>query len=151
IISHHEMYIRLFNDYLKPKFHFMIHYPTIIRRMGPLKNLSSIRYEGFHKISKTYASIVTSRKNITLTLAIKLQLHCCYRFLSKKGLNDIIEIGKQIGLLSCDTNAHLVALIHREILSATNLPKSNFSNVSQVNDYNLMEISWIRYNNVMFK
>lgn len=72
IISHHEMYIQLFNDYLKPKFHFMVHYPEIIRRMGPLQNLSSIRYEGFHKISKTYASIVTSKKNITLTLALKV-------------------------------------------------------------------------------
>jgi hypothetical protein len=84
IISHQEKYVQLFNDHLKPKFHFMTHYPGIIRKMGPLKMFSCIRYEGFHKISKTYASIITSRKNITLTLATKLQLHCCYRYLSKK-------------------------------------------------------------------
>jgi len=29
IISHREMYIQLFNDYLKLKFHFMIHYPEL--------------------------------------------------------------------------------------------------------------------------
>lgn len=29
-----SMYIRLFNDTLKPKHHFLIHYPTIIRYPG---------------------------------------------------------------------------------------------------------------------
>jgi len=151
IISHHEMYIQLFNDYLKPKFHFMIHYPEIIRRMGPLKNLSSIRYEGFHKISKTYASIVTSRKNITLTLALKIQLQSCYRFLCKKGLDDIIRIGPEIGLVSNDSDAYLIALIRKKTLSTTTRPKSIFMNVSQIDDNILMEVAWIRYNSVIFK
>lgn len=44
------MYIQLFNDYLKLKFHIMIHYPQCIWKMGPLKNLSLIRYEEFYKI-----------------------------------------------------------------------------------------------------
>lgn len=151
IISHHETYIRLFNDHLKPKYHFMIHYPNIIRRMGSLKNLSSIRYEGFHKLSKTYASIVTSRKNITLTLAMKLQLHCCYRFLSKAGLEDKIEVGPEKGFISNDSDADLLALIRREILSkATSLLQFSFPSLSDI-DNSLMEVSWIQYNNVMFK
>lgn len=152
IISHHEMYIRLFNDYLKPKYHFMIHYPGIITKMGPLNNLSSIRYEGFHKLSKTYSSIVSSRKNITLTLAIKLQLHCCYKLLCKKGLNDKIEIGREIGLISYNRNAHLLALIHTQILpKKDNLFKCNIQSLSAIEDNSLMEVSWIYYNNIMFK
>lgn len=67
IISHHEMYIRLFHDHLKPKFHFMVHYPEIIRRMGPFKSLSSIRYEGFHNISKNYASNIKEKYNINIS------------------------------------------------------------------------------------
>jgi len=151
IISHHEMYIQLFNDYLKLKFHFMIHYPEIIRRMGPLKNLFSIQYEGFHKISKTYASIVTSRKNITLTLALKIQLQSCYRFLSKKGLDDIIKIGPEIGLVSNDSDAYLIALIRKKTLSTTTRPKSIFMNVSEIDDNILMKVAWIRYNSVIFR
>ncbi|KAF0764466.1 zinc finger MYM-type protein 1-like [Aphis craccivora] len=35
ISQHNSMYIRLFNDTLKPKHHFLIHYPTIIQYSGP--------------------------------------------------------------------------------------------------------------------
>lgn len=55
IFSNHEML--LFKKQLRPKFHVLIHYPGIIRKMGPLKYLFSIRYEGFHKLSKTYAFV----------------------------------------------------------------------------------------------
>lgn len=94
IFSHNEMFIRLFKEQLKPKFHFITNYPGIIHKMGLLKYLSSIRYEGFHKLSKTYASIMTSRKNIILSLATKLQLHCCSQLLIRKGFDDSLEVGK---------------------------------------------------------
>jgi len=49
----------------------MIHYLEIIRRMGPFKNLSSVRYKGFHKISKTYVyrkrKIVKEKYNINIS------------------------------------------------------------------------------------
>jgi len=75
LISHHNsMYITLFNDTLKPKHHFMIHYPTIITNSGPPRHYWCFRYEGKHKELKMYARSTTSRKNITLTLAKKMQL-----------------------------------------------------------------------------
>ena len=36
---------KLFPESLKPKHHFLVHYPTIIRCMGPLWNLSTMRCE----------------------------------------------------------------------------------------------------------
>lgn len=65
---HTHIYVRLFNDSLKPKHHFLIHYPTIIEYSGPPRHFWCFRYE-----IKMYARATSSRKNITLTLAKKYQ------------------------------------------------------------------------------
>lgn len=82
IQEHHAMYMKFFNTQLfttnfEPKHHFLVHYPRLIKSVGPLSHLSSIRFEVFHKIGKTIAN-VTSRKNIVYTLAIKHQLKLLY-------------------------------------------------------------------------
>lgn len=67
-------YIRLFNDTLKPKFHILIHYPTVIQMSGPVRHFWGMRFEGKHKEFKIYSHVINSRKNICLTLARKYQL-----------------------------------------------------------------------------
>lgn len=78
IHQHNSMYIRLFNDTLKPKHHFLTHYPTIIRYAGPPRHYWCFRFEGKHKELKAYARATSSRKNITLTLAKKCQYKFAY-------------------------------------------------------------------------
>lgn len=90
ISEHHNLYVELFSLNLKPKHHNLIHYPWIMRRVGPLIHLSSIRFESKHRESKTFANVVASRVNITHTLAIKHQLKQCHRFITKSGLGDCI-------------------------------------------------------------
>lgn len=72
------MYIRLFNDTLKPKHHLLTHYPTIIRYSGPPRHYWCFRFEGKHKEFKAYARTTSSLKNITLTLAKKFQYKFAY-------------------------------------------------------------------------
>jgi len=74
ISQHNSIYVTLFNDSLKPKHHFSVHYPTIIKHSGPPRHYWCFRYEAKHKELKMYARVTTSRKNITLTLAKKYQL-----------------------------------------------------------------------------
>lgn len=69
LIAEHQLYLSLFKEPLKPKHHFLIHYPRIIIRMGPLRNLSCIRFEAKHKEIKQYAKVITSRLNPPYTLA----------------------------------------------------------------------------------
>lgn len=38
IAEHHAMYIELCGP-LKPKHHFMVHYPTLLTKVGPLPNI----------------------------------------------------------------------------------------------------------------
>lgn len=62
---------------LLPKHHFMTHYASVIRAMGPLKPMSMMRYEGYHKVLKAYANQSRNFTNITKTIANKNQQHIC--------------------------------------------------------------------------
>ncbi|XP_036342990.1 uncharacterized protein LOC118752243 [Rhagoletis pomonella] len=77
IESHHTIYIDLYGD-LKPKHHFMVHYPRAIRQCGPLKFMWAMRYEAKHKEMKIYTHSITSRLNIEKTISIK----SAYKFAS---------------------------------------------------------------------
>lgn len=84
IKQHNSDYIRLFSDTLKPKHHFLIHYPTVITNSGPPRNYWSFRFEAKHKQFKIYASSITSRRNICLTLAKKFQYKFAYDLITNK-------------------------------------------------------------------
>lgn len=74
IYEHNKKYVELFSDTLKPKHHILVHYPTVIEFSGPPKHFWSFRYEAKHKAIKAYANVISSRKNILLTLAKKCNL-----------------------------------------------------------------------------
>lgn len=78
ISAHNSLYIELFESTLKPKFHFLEHYPSAIRKCGPLKNLWCMRMEAFHKPNKMTAKATNSRVNIPYTVAIKACLKFSY-------------------------------------------------------------------------
>lgn len=78
IKRHHMQYIHLFNDTLKPKHHLMLHYFTVILKSGPPRNYWCFRFEAMHKEFKAYARAITSRKNISVSLAKKYQLKFAY-------------------------------------------------------------------------
>lgn len=94
IAEHHIMYISFFGN-LKPKHHLLLHYPRLLGRIGPLKNVSSIRFEGKHRQMKAAANAVSSRRNILYTMALKNQLIMCHRLLAKNGFSSTTEIGSE--------------------------------------------------------
>lgn len=73
----------LFSLPLKPKHHFLTHYPTIMNKIRPLMQAATLRYESKHRQLKLAANAVASRVNITHTLAIKHQLQQSFRFTSE--------------------------------------------------------------------
>jgi len=72
ITDHHKLYLELFHEPLKPKFHNLLHYARKIKDFGSLCYLSSIRFESFRKLSKINARLVSSRINIVFTLSLNL-------------------------------------------------------------------------------
>lgn len=92
IQEHHEMYLRLFNDTLKPKHHMMIHYPRLIRLHGPPVHLWSMQCERKHRQSKQTARVSLSRVNLPFTLMLKHALQLCFRFLSAIGFQNTVNV-----------------------------------------------------------
>lgn len=75
---------------LKPKFHLLTHYPLIMKKIGPLLQTCTLRFEAKHRQLKLAANVVSSRINITHTLAIKHQLQSASRFAMQTGFMDDI-------------------------------------------------------------
>lgn len=72
VIEHHELYLQCFPyDSLKPKHHFMVHYPKIMQMIGTIIQISSIRFESYHKKFKNVANVITCRINLLATFAQK--------------------------------------------------------------------------------
>jgi len=94
-----DLYIKYSHQKLKPKYHFMLHYNTIIQQLGPLVNLWCMRFEAKHRLSKISANTSSNRRNICKTLAIKHQLQLNNLFL-KGTLGDDIEFGPSKKIIS---------------------------------------------------
>lgn len=60
IEKHNSDYILLFKDTLKPKFHNLSHYATIIRYSGPLRNLWCFKYA--YQLTKSYDHVALYAK-----------------------------------------------------------------------------------------
>jgi len=93
IAEHHRLYIKLTGDTLKPKHHFVIHYPQILLKSGPFVKYSYYRPEAKHQVGVQDAKATKSRRFIAHTIAIKEQLRFAYRLQSRKGLCAKLEVG----------------------------------------------------------
>lgn len=92
IREHHEMFLKLFKCSLKPKHHFMLHYPRILRETGPIAHNWGFRFEGKHYQLKQYSSVCRSRINITKSVATRHQMILCS--VLWRGIQNSLEIGK---------------------------------------------------------
>lgn len=93
ISEHHSLYLEVFAESLKPKHQLLLRYPRLLKQLGPLKHLSSLRFEAKHKTFKDNAKVIMSRKNCPYTLALKHQLALCHRFLSGKRFSNRLSWG----------------------------------------------------------
>ncbi|XP_066595370.1 uncharacterized protein [Prorops nasuta] len=74
----------VFPNSLRPKHHFLVHYPRVFVASGPLWNLSSMRFESKNREAKISSHAAVCRINVCRTIAIKNQCHINYRFLKNE-------------------------------------------------------------------
>lgn len=91
---HNKLFLKLFNEPLKPKAHIMTHYARVIKSSGPLKYMWSLRNEAKHKELKSYANANASRVNICFSLAMKLCFKFSNKILSKTAFEEINLVTK---------------------------------------------------------
>lgn len=71
ISEHNELYIKLSQSHLKPKFHILLHYPYIMKKIGLLTTTSSMRFESFHQNFKRISYGTKCNKNMLETISKK--------------------------------------------------------------------------------
>ena len=81
----------VFKIYLRPKFHYLIHYYRILKNLGPLWPLSCIRNEGRLKPLKEYARAIKNRNDICYSVCERNQIELCELFFSRKGFTKKCE------------------------------------------------------------
>lgn len=125
------MYISLFDDTLKCKHHFLLHYPTVIENSGPVKYLWSMRFESKNKEYKNYTDSTSSRKNISLSVAKKSALKFSYFIVKNKLLiNEQNHIMKKITKIDDDFKLYI----------------ENYMKVNQIS-----AMLYIEYNGTIYK
>ena len=115
---------------MKPKHHFLIHYPRCMYQFGPLCKICCLRNEAKHKVGKDVSKSTTSRININRTVAIKHQMMLNYRFINQNSTSSAIVCGKRITLPN--------------ISFITDYQKFNSLNLKQVK--NITTVKWIEMN-----
>ena len=92
---------------LKPKFHYMVHYATEIKKHGPVRKFSSIRFEAKHNELKSLLMASKNRVNVCKTMASKHQL----------------KVGVGYNSEGCDANKPKISKArapHDDVLSCVN-------------------------------
>src|SRR5277367_6564447 len=95
ISDHMQMFVELFpNNRLRPKHHFLIHYPRCIRLVGPLIRFWCMRFEAKHNFFRRLSHIVCNFRNISKTMAMRHQMMQCYNIYSRKSIDShALEVG----------------------------------------------------------
>lgn len=90
IEEYHRLRILCFESVrMRPKHHYMIHYPYLMRQLGPLIKLWTLRFECKHQFFKRIATRCKNFVNITKLLSERHQLYQSSLFLDRFP-NDIV-------------------------------------------------------------
>jgi hypothetical protein len=84
-----ELFCKLTKSHLRPKFHFMTHYPSMLLKFGPLTQIWTMRFEAKHRVLKIAARTSCNKVNICKTVALKNQLVLNHVFLQNKPFVDM--------------------------------------------------------------
>ena len=123
--------LQFFDEPLRPKHHFLSHYPYLIKQFGPLVKTWTLRFESKHTFFKDTIRNKRNFKNVTLTLSNE---HERYQALLRltKSLDDAV--------IATDEKIFSKDLYSIEIQSAVPLMGAN-----------LLECNKVTYNGITYK
>lgn len=96
IFEYLSLLTKKFPSSMKPKHHFLIHYPSIMQKVGPLWNICCLRFESKHREAKQTSHAAICRINVCRTIAIRHQLTLNYRLLNQNSSHAAYECISQI-------------------------------------------------------
>lgn len=95
ISEHRGLLLKVFPHFvLRPKHHYIEHYPQLIRTYGPLRDVWTMRFEGKHKFFKQIICETKNFKNVTQTLALRHQRMIAYHMDSSSFFKPSVQMDK---------------------------------------------------------
>ncbi|XP_055586654.1 uncharacterized protein LOC129739251 [Uranotaenia lowii] len=122
---HHEQYITLFKDKLKPKHHNLVHYATAIKMSGSLKRQWAMRCEAKHKQAKQYCRVNSNKKSLCTSLITKISYKFANSLLNNNFITPYFDIDA-----SHVQNTQMLST-HVDLLEASGWNNSSFKYVSE--------------------
>lgn len=132
ITKHLESVMDILELFLTPKYHIMVHYPSIYREMGPIAHMNMMRFESKHKSLKNIAQRGKNFINITKTLSVQCQAELVFNGFT---YCDQIDCGKIFRIDALKLTKHEQEIIG-EILIENEM---------------LCEIEWLKCNNFTYR
>ena len=86
-----ECFVAMFPNQMTPKLHFLLHYPTQIKKHRPLRHLWCMRFEGKHQYFKRVAQQLCNFRNVALSLARRHQMRLCWELTSEDFLQTEVD------------------------------------------------------------
>ena len=121
ISDHRLRFLEIFPERLRPKHHYIEHYPQMIRCFGPLVGQWTMRFEAKHSFFKQVARQTNCFKNIALTLAAKHQQIIAYHLHSPSLKKSTLVVSK-VSTLPVD-------VLNKEVGASL---KQKYPNISEV-------------------
>lgn len=131
ISLHLNCYRDRFHQTLKPKHHFLIHYPTVIRAMGPVIHFWAMRMEAKHQYFKRIANKTNNFVNIKKTLAQRHQ----EKFHSIPFASDEIIHGKAIPFFEQKESDKYFEELQKRNFSYDSIAQSSTIKSFKINNY----------------
>ena len=99
------MFISIAPNKIIPECHFLLHYPRLMLRFGPLHFLWCMRFEAYHQRIKKIAKRNQNFQNICYTVANRIQLLKCWEQQNIQCLSNPIELHgtKALSLIALPT------------------------------------------------
>ena len=129
------LYLKLSAKHLTPKMHILLHYPYVIRKIGPPIKYWCMRYESMHQLMKKCATTINSRANITFSIAMRYQLM----------LSEIIHENRGVRtkyLFSKKTVVEIASFFHNDCKNVNCILKTKITHIDSM--------SWLIQNNKRF-
>lgn len=103
IFWHNALFVSVFKKQLKPKHHFLIHYPECMLKNGPMSLCWGMRFEGKHRLLKMLANVNSSKINLCKTLLIRYSLVLAHDIYKHKLFDLNLELIRGRQLPYCNT------------------------------------------------
>lgn len=92
---------------VRPKMHYLIHYPSIIRKNGPMRNYWCMAYERANGVVKLPSHIMGNFRDPQRTLAYRRQCAALHSLLERKGNRNWVTVKKPVDISANDLEGSL--------------------------------------------